>query len=86
MKTSAGNTEMFNRVAFSPFLFLLIIEFIMTITNAMDDVSFGVEWGQKRLADLEFADYISALNHTLSAIQAITNFKMHLIQMLCICI
>ena len=29
----------------SPFLFLIIIDFIMT--KAMDDASFGIEWGQK---------------------------------------
>ena len=36
-------------------------------------VGFGIEWGQKRLAALEFADDRSALSHTLAALQAITN-------------
>ena len=43
------------------------------MTKAMDDTSFGIEWGQKRLADLDFADDISALSHTLARIQEITN-------------
>ena len=51
----------------SPFLFLITIDFIMT--KAMDDASFGIEWGQKRLADLDFADNISAISHTLAGIQ-----------------
>ena len=39
----------------------------------MDDPSFGIEWGQKRLADLDFADDISAISHTLAGIQEIIN-------------
>ena len=39
----------------------------------MDDASFGMEWGQKRLADMDFADDISAISHTLAGIQEITN-------------
>ena len=41
--------------------------------KAMHDPSFGIEWGQKRLADLDFADDISAISHTLAGIQEITN-------------
>ena len=48
----------------SPFLFLITFDFIMT--KAMDDASFGIELGQKRLADLDFADDISAISHTLA--------------------
>ena len=55
----------------SPFLFLIIIDFNMT--KAMDDASFGIEWGQKRLAGLDFADDISAISNTLAEIQEITN-------------
>ena len=54
-----------------PFLFLIIIDFVMT--KAMDDASFGIEWGQKRLVDLDFADDISTISHTLAGIQEITN-------------
>ena len=54
----------------SPFIFLITIDFIMII--AMDDASFGIEWGQKRLAALDFADDISAISHTLTGIQHIT--------------
>ena len=55
----------------SPFLFLITIDFVTT--KAMDDASFGIEWGQKRLADLDFADDISAISHTLAGLQGITN-------------
>ena len=79
MKTSVGNTEMFDiktgvRQCCSlspPFLFLITIDFVMT--KAMDVASFGTEWGQKRLADLGFADDMSAISHTLAGIQEITN-------------
>ena len=43
------------------------------MTKAMDDASFGIEWGPKRLADMDFADDISALSHTLEGIQNMTN-------------
>ena len=55
----------------SPFLFLITIDFIMT--KVLDDASFGIEWGQKRLADLDFADDISSISHTLAGIQEMTN-------------
>ena len=77
MKTSVGNTDKFDimtgvsKVAFPPFLFLITFDFVMT--KAMDDASFGIEWGQKRLADLEFADDISVISYTLAGIKEITN-------------
>ena len=78
VKTNIGNTEMLNiktgvrqGCILSPFLFLIIIDFVMT--KAMDDASFGIEWGQTRLADLDFADDISAISHPLAEIQEITN-------------
>ena len=43
------------------------------MTKAMDVASFGIEWGQKRLVDLDFADDISAISHTLAGIQEMTN-------------
>ena len=43
------------------------------MTKAMDAASFGIEWGQKRLADLDFAGDISAISHSLAGIQEITN-------------
>ena len=74
VKTSVGNTDIFyiktgvmqdcNR---SHFLFPITIDFVMT--KAMDDASFGIEWGQKRLTDMDFADDISALSLTLAEIQ-----------------
>ena len=78
MKTSVGNTEMCDiktgvrqGCILSTFLFLININFIMT--KAMDNASFGIERGQKRLADLDFADYISAISHSLAGTQDITN-------------
>ena len=55
----------------SPFLVLIIIDFIMA--KAMDDANFGIEWCQMRLADMDFAYDISAISHTLAGIQEITN-------------
>ena len=44
----------------SPFLlFLITIDFVMTKAN--DYASFVIEWGQKMLADLDFADDIRAI-------------------------
>ena len=55
----------------SPFLFLITIDFVMI--KAMGDASFGIEYGQKRVADLGFGDDIFAISHTLAGIQEITN-------------
>ena len=61
MKTSVGNSNMFDIVTgvrqgciLSYFLFLIIIDFVMTKT--MDDDSFIIDSGQKRYANLNFAD------------------------------
>ena len=43
------------------------------MTKAMGDASFVIEWGQKMLANLKFADDISAISHKLVGIQEITN-------------
>ena len=50
----------------SPFLLLANVDFVMS--KSMDDASFGIEWDQKRLPDLDFTDYISGLSHTLTGI------------------
>ena len=55
----------------SPFLFLIFNDFIMT--KAMDDARFGIELGQMRSADMDFADDISAISHPLAGIKEITN-------------
>ena len=74
VKTSVGNTEIFDIKTgvmqdcnLSHFLFLVTIDFVMT--KALDDASFGIEWGQEGLTDLDFADDISALSLTLAEIQ-----------------
>ena len=51
----------------------LPITFDFVMAKAMDDDSFGIEWGQKRLADLDFADAISVISYTLAGIKEITN-------------
>ena len=57
----------------SPLPFLsIIIDFVMT--KGLDDASFVTEWGQIRLAELDFEDAISALRHTLAGIQEIAMF------------
>ena len=38
----------------SPFLFLIVMDFVMRKTTNGHD--FGIVWGQKKLADLDFAD------------------------------
>ena len=43
------------------------------MTKAMDNSSFGMEWDQKSLVDLDFADDISARGHTLAGLQEIAN-------------
>ena len=49
-------------------LFLVNIDFVTT--KAIDDASFGNVCGQKRLADLDSADDMSTLIHTLAGITA----------------
>ena len=55
----------------SHFILLITIDFITT--KAMDDASFRIVWREKRLADVDFVDDISATSHTLAGIQGITN-------------
>ena len=56
----------------SPFLFLLVIDYIMK--RAVKDRSLGVEWsGGNRLADLDFADDIALLSCTHTGLQEMTN-------------
>ena len=74
LREIVGNTEMFDiktgvrqGCILPPFLFLIIIDFVMN--KAMDVASFGIEWGQKKWADLDFTDDISAVSHKLAGIQ-----------------
>ena len=54
-----------------PFLLLITIDCIMP--KPMDDARFGSEWGERSLADVDFADDISFISHTLEGIQETTN-------------
>ena len=79
VKTRHGNTIMFDILTgvrqgciLSPFLFLLVIDYIMK--RAVKDRSLGVEWsGGNRLADLDFADDIALLSCTHTGLQEMTN-------------
>jgi len=55
----------------SPFLFLIVIDFVMRKTTEV--LNFGIEWEQKKLADLDFADDLALLCHTQQELQDMTN-------------
>ena len=46
----------------SPLFFRIVIDFVMRKTT--EGLNFGIEWGQKKLADLDFADDLALLCHT----------------------
>ena len=78
VRTREGNTEMFSILTgvrqgciLSPFLFLIVMDFVMRKTT--DGHDFGIVWGQKKLADLDFADDLALLCHTQQALQDMTN-------------
>jgi len=78
VRTREGNTDMFSILTgvrqvclLSPFLFLIVIDFVMRKTT--EGLNFGIEWGQKKLADLDFADDLALLCHTQQELQDITN-------------
>ena len=61
VRTREGNTEMVSILTvvrqgciLSPFLFLIVMDFVMRKTTEGHD--FGIVWGQKKLTDLDFAD------------------------------
>ena len=73
MKTGTGMTEMFDILTgvrqgciLSPFLFLIIIDFIMRKTTHGQD--YGIQLGPGKLADLDFADDIALLSNTRDAL------------------
>jgi len=55
----------------SPFLFLVVINFVMRKT--MKGKDFGISWDHRRLANLDFADDIALLDHAHGALQDMTN-------------
>jgi len=55
----------------SPFLFLIVIDFVMKKTvNGRD---YGITWGSEKLADLDFADDLALLCNTQEELQEMTN-------------
>jgi len=76
-ETATGVTKMFDKLTgvwqgciLSPFLFLIIIDFIMRKTTHGQD--YGIQLGREKLADLDFADDIALLSNTRDALQDIT--------------
>ena len=75
MKTDTGFTEFFQIVTgvrqgciLSPFLFLLMIDFVMR--NAVNKPHLGIPWSDHtRLTDLDFADDISLLAEMRDSLQ-----------------
>ena len=78
MKTDTGFTEFFDIITgvhqgciLSPFLFLLVIDFIMR--QAINDTSMGIQWANHtRLTDLDFADDLSLLAERRVTLQEMT--------------
>jgi len=78
VKTDSGVTEFFHIITgvrqgciLSPFLFLLVIDFVMR--NAVDVTKLGMQWTeQTRLTDLDFADDIGLLAETWEGLQELT--------------
>ena len=55
----------------SPFIFLIVIDFVMKKTvNGQD---YGITWGSEKLADLDFADDLVLLCNTQEELQEMTN-------------
>jgi len=55
----------------SPFLFLIVIDFVMKKTvNGRD---YGITWGSEKLADLDFAYDLALLCNTKEELQEMTN-------------
>jgi len=55
----------------SPFLFLIVIDFVMKKTvNGRD---YGITWGSEKLADLDFAYDLALLCNTQEELQEMTN-------------
>ena len=76
-KTANGVTEMFDILTgvrqgciLSPFVFLIIIDFIMRKTT--HDQDYGIQLGPQKLTDLDFTDDIALLSNTRDALQDMT--------------
>ena len=78
IKTKNGNSKFFNVEAgarqgciLSPFLFLLLIDFILK--NVIGNSKHGIQWyNQQHLADFDFADDIVLIVKTLRELENLT--------------
>ena len=78
IKTENSNSEFFTvetgarwGCILSPFLFLLVIDFI--VKNAIDNTEHGIQWyNQQHLADLDFADDIVLIAKTFTELEDLT--------------
>jgi len=78
IKTNNGMTEMFHILTgvrqgciLSPFLFLIVIDFVMKKT--VNERDYGIAWGSEKLADLDFADDLALLCNTQEELQEMAN-------------
>ena len=54
----------------SPFLFLIVIDFLMRRT--VDGRDYGITWGTRKLTDLDFADDIALISDSPVTLQDMT--------------
>ena len=78
VRTSVGDTEFFNVYSgvrqgcvLSPFLFLIIVDYIMK--RATEGVDFGIPFGEGNLNDLDFADDIALISKDQASLQTLTS-------------
>ena len=78
IRINKGVTDMFDILTgvrqgciLSPFLFLIVIDFLMRRT--VDGRDYGIPWGTGKLTDLDFADNIALISNSSLALQSMTN-------------
>ena len=54
----------------SPFLFLIVIDFL--VRKTVDGQDYGITWGTGKLTDLDFADDIALISDSPGALQSMT--------------
>ena len=82
IQSSRGTSPSFNILSgvkqgciLSPFLFLLVIDFVLK--RSLRDGTVGVPWGSQQLCDLDFADDIALLSQKKDSLQEMTNALSH---------
>ena len=78
VKTRDGLTSLFDVITgvrqgciFSPLLFLICIDYVMK--KALNYPEFGIPWGRGKLTNLDFADDVALLSHSVSTLQQMTD-------------